>query len=66
MAYSIKKEDIINYLPHSLNSFHGYMFEWIDNLNFTISPGDILSNADEYIEIAKSFFAKWVGLVMEK
>lgn len=63
MAYSIKKEQIIDYPPEKLNSFFKNSYEWIDNLNFTISPSDCLENAEEYIVIAKEIFTEmgWYG-----
>lgn len=63
MAYSIHKEEIIDYPPESLNSFHEYMFEWIDNLHFIVDPFDITHKADAYIEIAKKRFLEmgWDG-----
>lgn len=63
MAYSIKKEQIIDYPPEKLNSFFKNSYEWIDNLNFTISPSDCLENAEEYVVIAKEIFTEmgWHG-----
>jgi len=57
------KKEIINYPPETLRSFIVYMYEWIDNLNFTIAPEDCLGNANEYISIAKELFleAGWEG-----
>lgn len=63
MAYSINKEQIIDYPPEKLKSFFKNSYEWIDNLNFTISPSDCLENAEEYIVIAKEIFTEmgWYG-----
>jgi dihydrofolate reductase len=63
MAYSIKKEQIIDYPPEKLKSFYKNSFEWIDNLNFTLSPFDCLDNAEEYIKVAKEIFTDmgWYG-----
>lgn len=63
MSYSISKEDIINYPAQDLYQFHAYMFEWIDNLNFTLDPCDVLSDANSYIDTAKHLFSEmgWDG-----
>lgn len=63
MAYSIKKEELINYPPETLRTFIRTGYEWIDNLNFTLRPADCLSNAEPYIEIAKEIFLEegWYG-----
>ncbi len=63
MAYSILKEQIIDYLPEKLNKFYRSSFEWIDNLNFALNPSDCLENAEEYIKIAKTIFTEmgWYG-----
>lgn len=63
MAYSIKKEEIITYSPEHLRTFEVTLYEWIDNLNFTLKPSECLANYQEYIEIAKEKFLKagWYG-----
>jgi hypothetical protein len=63
MAYSIKKEQIIDYPPEKLNEFFKSAFEWIDNLNFAMNPSDCLENAEEYIRVAKAIFTEmgWHG-----
>lgn len=63
MAYSITKENMIDYEPIALKDFHLYAYEWIDNLNFTINPSDVLTGAAEYIDIAKKRFLEegWHG-----
>lgn len=63
MAYSIKKQEIIKYLPEHLKTFKVESYEWIDNLNFTLKPSECLSNYEDYIQIAKKMFldAGWYG-----
>ncbi len=63
MAYTIKKSDVIDYSPELLNDFEVLMYEYIDNLHFTLKPNECLENADEYISIAKERFLKegWAG-----
>ncbi|WP_299435614.1 hypothetical protein [uncultured Aquimarina sp.] len=63
MAYTIKKTEIIDYSPASLKDFELLMYEYIDNLHFTLNPKECLKNADEYIAIAKERFLKsgWAG-----
>jgi hypothetical protein len=57
------KKKIINYPPAALKTFKVIMYEWIDNLNFTIRPEECLTNAEEYIKIAEEIFleAGWAG-----
>lgn len=63
MAYSIEKEQIIDYPPEKLNEFFKNTFEWIDNLNFALNPSDCLENSEEYINVAKAIFTEmgWYG-----
>jgi hypothetical protein len=63
MAFSILKKEIINYPPENLRGFKVNMYEWIDNLNFTINPIDCLDNPEDYLVIAKEMFLKsgWNG-----
>ncbi|WDF57894.1 hypothetical protein PQ462_14320 [Flavobacterium sp. KACC 22758] len=63
MAYSIKKDEVIKYKPEELKTFKLYVYEWIDNLNFTFDPNHFLPNADEYKKIAANLFknAGWEG-----
>ena len=63
MAHSIKKNEIIDYPPEKLKGFEIMAYEWIDNLNFTINPNDVIENASEYISIAKERFLEdgWDG-----
>ena len=57
------KSKIINYGPEELRTFELISYEWIDNLCFTVSPKECLSNSDEYVQIAKEIFleAGWYG-----
>lgn len=63
MAYSIKKQDIIDYPPEHLKMFKVDCYEWIDNLNFTLKPSECFSNHEAYIAVAKQLFldAGWDG-----
>lgn len=63
MAYSISKSEIITYKAEELLTFHVIMYEWIDNLNFTLDPKECISNYNPYIENAKKKFleAGWYG-----
>src|SRR3954470_3247169 len=63
MAYTISKKEIIDYPADSLKNFELMVYEWIDNLNFTLNPKDCIENADEYIAIAKQRFLEdgWHG-----
>lgn len=63
MAFTRKISDIINYPPETLRTYRLIMYEWIDNLNFTLNPKERLNNYSEYISIAKELFleAGWDG-----
>lgn len=63
MSFSIDIKNIFPYTLEDLDSFSVYMYEWIDNLNFTIAPEHCLDNYLEYQEIVKSKFieAGWDG-----
>ncbi|SFN49570.1 hypothetical protein SAMN05428949_3032 [Chitinophaga sp. YR627] len=63
MNNQIDKSKIITYLPETLRTFNVKAYEWIDNLNFTLSPEACLGNAEEYTNIAKEMFldAGWDG-----
>ncbi|HNL37564.1 MAG: hypothetical protein U0U46_07820 [Saprospiraceae bacterium] len=63
MPYSIDKKRTIGYPPESLLTFFRHSFEWIDNLNFALSPSDCLDHAEEYIAVAKKIFLEmgWHG-----
>ena len=57
------KSKIIKYNPETLRTFEVILYEWIDNLCFTIDPKECLENSEEYICIAKELFLKagWDG-----
>jgi hypothetical protein len=55
---SIAKNQIINYQPEKLNSFHVYMYEWIDNVHFTLDPAECLSEPTKYLDIVQKMFLK--------
>ncbi|MEP6725557.1 MAG: hypothetical protein ABJC98_07065 [Bacteroidota bacterium] len=63
MSYSVKKHEVITYPPEELRKFVVFTYEWIDNLNFTLPAALFVSNADEYIQVAKERFlaAGWDG-----
>ena len=63
MAFTRTIKEIIQYPPEALDSFELILYEWIDNLNFTLDPKDYLDNADAYIQKAKERFlhAGWHG-----
>ncbi|WP_200943919.1 hypothetical protein [Lysobacter sp. Root604] len=64
MGYSIPKQNAISYGPEALRSFHGYIFEWIDNLHFTQAPSAFVgSQAAAYIAAVKDRFLAmgWEG-----
>lgn len=63
MSYSIKKQEIIKYLPSYLDAFTVFSYDWIDNLNFTLDPSECLSNSREYLEIVEKRFSEagWHG-----
>ena len=63
MAFSIRKEEVIDYPSEVLRTFTVFKYEWIDNLNFTLKPEELLSNSEEYIKVAKELFldAGWDG-----
>lgn len=63
MTFGRIKESIINYPPETLKTYRVVMYEWIDNLNFTLKPNEFLKNSQDYIDIAKEMFleAGWDG-----
>lgn len=63
MAFSYDIKSIINYAPELLNTFRVVMYEWIDNLYFTLSPTEYLENGDDFINVARKLFleAGWDG-----
>jgi hypothetical protein len=58
------KKKIINYSSETLRTYDVMAYEWIDNLCFTIDPGECLDNVDEYLKIAKELFLQegWEGV----
>lgn len=54
MAKSIKKDEIITYTPEALKNFRTIMYEWIDNLNFTLSPSECLEDPKPYLDVVRS------------
>lgn len=61
MAYTIKKEDIITYPPETLRTFKVVMYEWINDLNFTLKPEECLSNPEEYQYSKRTVFKRRLG-----
>jgi hypothetical protein len=63
MAFTRSIKDIIHYAPAALDSFELILYEWIDNLHFTLDPTEYLDNADEYIQKVQELFLKagWTG-----
>ena len=63
-AFTRKIKDIIKYSPETLKTYKVLMYEWVDDLNFTLDPSDHLDNSDEYIKVAKKLFrdAGWDGV----
>ena len=63
MAFTIKKQEIIDYPAEKLKEFGIMSYECIDNLHFTLNPKECVENADEYISIAKQRFLeeRWEG-----
>ncbi|OIN57389.1 hypothetical protein [Arsenicibacter rosenii] len=63
MNWQRDKKRIITYSPDKLQAFEVIMYEWIDNLNFTIDPKECIDNAGEYIAVVKGTFleAGWDG-----
>ena len=43
-AYSQEVGELIKYGADAINSFHLYMFEWIDNLNFLLPPSRLIED----------------------
>lgn len=54
---------MIDYPPEYLYELEVMSYEWIDNLNFTLKPGDCVKHVDEYVSIASKRFleAGWDG-----
>ncbi|GAB5523139.1 MAG: hypothetical protein Roseis2KO_10110 [Roseivirga sp.] len=63
MSYTIDKSEIIDYTPEHLRTLHLYMYEWIDNLHFTIKSAEVLEKPHEYIQVVREIFleAGWYG-----
>ncbi|MGO4288982.1 hypothetical protein [Chitinophaga sp. RAB17] len=63
MSFGRDKKKIINYPPEELRTFSVVMYEWIDNLNFTIRPDECLTNVEDYTKIVNEMFleAGWDG-----
>jgi hypothetical protein len=67
MAYTISKDEVIDYPAGSLRDFHVYCFEWIDNLHFIHPPEEFLplpeSQLNLYLEAARQRFKSigWDG-----
>lgn len=63
MSFTIPKTEIIQYPPKVLNTYEASMYEYIDNLHFTLDPKECLDNAEEYIAIVTKRFLKigWHG-----
>ncbi|WP_343305768.1 hypothetical protein AAHN97_01260 [Chitinophaga niabensis] len=63
MNFQRDKKNIIKYPSEKLRTFRVLMYEWIDNLNFTLAPEDCLANAEDYTRIATEMFieAGWDG-----
>src|SRR5438067_2178695 len=67
MAFTIGKDQIIDYSSERLADFYVYGFEWIDNLHFIRAPEEILSPKSEgvvdYITSARRRFLAdgWKG-----
>jgi hypothetical protein len=49
MIWQRDRDKITNYPPETLKTFRVMMYEWIDNLCFTIDPKECLPNAEEYM-----------------
>lgn len=65
MAYTIDKDEIIDYPPEALHEFHLDTYEWIDNLYFIRPPEDFLprEKLQPYLDIVRDTFLKagWEG-----
>ena len=63
LPYTIPDWNIIDYPAEKLRGFYGYMYEWVDNLHFALSPADVLKDATPYLKIASEQFKKlgWWG-----
>ncbi|HLP93326.1 MAG TPA: hypothetical protein VK168_04780 [Saprospiraceae bacterium] len=63
MAFTRAIKDIIRYAPAELDSFDIILYEWIDNLHFTLDPKAHLDQAEDYVRKAQELFSKagWNG-----
>ncbi|MGE7775121.1 hypothetical protein ACQKLP_10380 [Chitinophaga sp. NPDC101104] len=63
MAFYRDKQRVIDYPPEKLRDFHSFRYEWIDNLNFTLTPEECLDDPAPYISIAREMFLEvgWEG-----
>ncbi|HEY6096050.1 MAG TPA: hypothetical protein VIU93_13960 [Gallionellaceae bacterium] len=55
---------LFSYTPEQMEGFHSYIYEWIDNLQFLVSPSALLGErATSYVEAAKVVFGEmdWKG-----
>ncbi|MBX3163056.1 MAG: hypothetical protein KF900_01130 [Bacteroidetes bacterium] len=63
MSYTINKKDIFPYTKEDLKSFSVYLYEWVDNLHFTLSLKDCIDNYSDIEKTAEQIFlnAGWHG-----
>jgi len=47
---------IIDYPPETVNSFHIYSYEWVDNLSFTLKPEECLDEPEKYTALVRQMF----------
>jgi hypothetical protein len=59
----MSKKEIIDYPAAELWNFRVFLYEWIDNLNFTLPPEACLDHPETYLNIARAQFKKagWAG-----
>lgn len=62
-SYSLRAQAVIDYPPEAIQDFQGYLYEWVDNLNFALDPKELLENPEPYLKVAKEKFLKagWQG-----
>lgn len=63
MAYSVLQSAVIDYPPEAMETFHGYSYEWIDNLLFVLPPELFIRDPYEHTLVARKRFlaAGWEG-----
>jgi hypothetical protein len=67
MAYTIPKNEVIDYPASALREFRVYCYEWIDDLHFIRSPQEFLPLPEEqlesYLKVVRERFneAGWHG-----